>query len=933
MNMFLRKKALWFSMGLISTSVLLPSVAFAQEEEEELETFVITGSRIPRLDIEGPNPVLQISRDSLDSSGYATVGDALRSLPFNSGQSLTPVDSGTSFTPGVSTINLRGLGNNNVLVLVNGRRAAPFGASGFNGFQTVFDFNSIPAAAIESIEILKDGGSAIYGSDAVSGVVDIKLRRDFEGVNISAGVGNTLDTDSMEKSVFVIAGTRSAKTSIVVTADWYERNQLFARDLEFTNNTDLRNIGGVDRSSNASFPGLVFVPGSGYRSFPAPTANPTVEGSVPFGTPTEAGRAGFYNYLQDSDLYPETRFYGFYTAARHQISDTMNVFAEVSFRRAESRNASAPTPVFSFNEQGYSRVALTEAQWQDAFWTQDAAGNPLESPAYVIDPTNSAHFSSAQVAGDIMIPAYNPFNPFGVALDVENYFRLVPAGPRINDVVSDTPRILIGLDGKIGTDWTYETGFLYTRNAYTNTNPGAVQDRLLQDALHGVTFDPGTPDELTLHYNPFGPSDQRILDYITKNNPVSSRYEVRSIDFNVSGSLFDLPAGILGVAFGAEYREEDLQDYRTALNETAQIVGGGEGSSVFGSRDVSSLFAELAIPVLPMLEIQLAARYEDYSDFGDTIKPKIAAVFRALPSLIIRGGFSQSFLAPNLPYLFTSQSTSFTSAALVDPRRPDEDLRQIKQLGGGNPDLQPEETDTIYAGIAFSPESGALEGLYLGLDFFVFESDNLIDNNDAEFLLENELDAAGNPTEFAQFVIRNAPMAGESVGQINFVRTTWENLSERYYRGFDFEASYRLRTGSFGEFNIGASATLLDRLDFGGADQSGSRLLPKWRGNFRVSWNNGDWSSALFVNYIGSRDGTNSVRASGERVTNDRYDEQILVNPSISYAGFFGTTVTVGARNIFDSKPPVDYGEATRFTPGVNNPEPRFLYARVSRDF
>lgn len=922
--MLTKKTGRWARWGLpafLAVAVVTSGNLYAQEDEE-LEAFTVTGSRIPRLDLEGPNPVLRLTPESLEATGFNTVGEQLRTLPFNSGQALTPIDSGTSFTPGISTINLRGLGNNNVLVLVNGRRAAPFGASGFNGFQTLFDFNSIPASAIESVEILKDGASAIYGSDAVSGVVNINLRRDFEGMTVNVGIGNTFSTDSFEKSGFVITGARSARTSVVVTADWYERNALFARDMDWSSNADLTDIGGLNRTSSAGFPGLVFVPGVGYRSFLAPTTNPTAEDAVPFGTPTpDGGAAGRYNFLQDSDFQPEVRQFGFYTSLSHEITDTLRAYADVSFRRAETLNQSAPTPMFGFNEQGYSREMLSDAEIEDRF---GAGTEP--------DPTNRAHYRAGTIDGEITIPAYNPFNPWGVALDVDNRVRWVEVGNRLNDVVSDTPRIVVGLDGNITPDWTFDIGALYTMNNYTNANQGAIQDRLLQDALDGVTFDEGTPEEELLYLNPFGPNDQRLLDYMTVNNPVTSRYETYSFDLNVGGTITDLPAGPLGLAAGAEYREEDLSDFRTALNETGQIVGGSEGASVFGTRNVKAVYAELAAPILPNLELQLAARFEDYSDFGSTTKPKISGMFRPIPSVILRAAYSESFLAPNLPFLYTSQSTSFTSAALVDPRRPDDAPTQIKMLGGGNPDLDPEETDTIYLGVAFSPEEGPLEGLYVGVDYFIFDSTNLIDRNAAQFLLDNELDEDGNPTEFAQFVVRNDPQPGETVGQINFVRTTWENISERKYKGFDFDVRYEFDTDAAGRFRLQATATYLEELSFGGANQSGTRLLPKWRGNFNANWRYADWSASVFVNYIHSRSGTGQM--SGDAiVTNERYASQITVNPSVTYSGFLDTRITLGVRNVFDKDPPTDYGDATRYTGGVNLWEPAFWYLRVTRDF
>ncbi len=927
--MLTKKTTRWSRWGLpafLAVAVVTSGNLYAQDEEE-LEAFTVTGSRIPRLDLEGPNPVLRMTPESLAATGFNTVGEQLRTLPFNSGQALTPIDSGTSFTPGVSTINLRGLGNNNVLVLVNGRRAAPFGASGFNGFQTLFDFNSIPASAIESVEILKDGASAIYGSDAVSGVVNINLRRDFEGMTVNVGIGNTFSTDSFEKSGFFITGARSARTSVVVTADWYERNALFARDMDWSSNADLRDVGGADRRSAATFPGLVFVPGVGFQTFANPTTNPRAEDAVAYGTELGDGRrAGFYNYLDDSDFHPEVRQYGFYTSLSHEITDNIRAYADVSFRRAETLNQSAPTPAFSFNEQGYYREPLSAAQLEEQF------GEGTE-----FDPTNRNHYSAGVVDWAMVIPAFNPFNPWGVEIDGDfapSYIRWVEVGNRINDVISDTPRIVLGLDGNITPDWTFDVGALYTMNNYNNANQGAIQDRLLQDALDGVVFNEGTPDEELVYLNPFGPNDQRILDYMTIANPVTSRYETYSFDFSIGGALYDMPAGVLGLAAGAEYREERLSDFRTALNETGQIVGGSEGSSVFGARNVKAVFAELAVPVLPNLELQLAARYEDYSDFGSTTKPKISGMFRPIPSVILRAAYSESFLAPNLPFLYTSQSTSFTAAALQDPRRPEDDLRQIRMLGGGNPDLDPEETDTIYLGAAFSPEEGPLQGLYVGVDFFIFDSTNLIDRNAAQFLLDNELDEDGNPTEFAQFVVRGPPEPGETVGIVNFVRTTWENISERKYKGWDFDVRYEFDTDAAGRFRLQATATYLEELSFGGPNQSGTRLLPKWRGNFNANWRYADWSASVFVNYIHSRSGTDSVRASdGARLTNARYASQITVNPSVTYSGFLDTRITLGVRNVFDKTPPLDYGEATRYTGGVNLWEPAFWYLRVTRDF
>jgi iron complex outermembrane recepter protein len=897
------------------TGLLFSAPAFAQEDEtdEELEAFRVTGSRLSRIDLQGINPVDQLTPEMLDERGYATIGDALRSLPYNSGQSLTPDSSGSSFTPGVSTFNLRGIGNNNVLVLVNGRRAAPFGASGFNGFQSLFDFNSLPSSAIERVDILKDGASAIYGSDAVSGVVNIVLRRDFEGLNVRARVGNTYKTDSFEKSMSAVMGTSSERTSIIVTADWYERNALMARDYDFTSNTDLTDIGGINRSSTGAYPALVFVPGIGYQSFLEPTANPTAEAAVPFGTPTELGTAGRYNFLRDSDIIPETRYYGFFTSARHDISDRLQIFGEFSYRRAETLSQAAPTPLFNFNEQGYRYELM------------DAIEGEGEAPGFTPDPTNRDHYKLGQIESDVIVPAYNPFNPWGVDLIDDVRFRLVPAGTRKNEVQSDTPRLLLGLKGEVA-DWNWETAAMYTKSSYTNKNGGAHQDRLVQDAFHGITFNAGSPEEEILYLNPFGPSDQRVLDYITINNPITSTYEVLTYDAEANGSIFELDAGSVGLAVGAEYREEVLDDRRTALNETAQIVGGSEGSSVYGERDVRALFAELGIPVLDNLELQVAARYERYSDFGSTTKPKIAAVFRPTADILLRASFGESFLAPNLPFLYTSQSTSFTAAALIDPKRPDDDALQVKMLGGGNPDLTPEETKGYFVGAAYSPNEGILKGLYVGVDLFYFDSDNLIDRFGAETILDNEDEPA-----FAGLVVRNPPLPGETVGTLNFVRTTWENLGTRKYKGMDIDLRYDFETETMGRITTGIMATYLDEFSFDGTTFEGSRLYPRWRGNLNVAWHYADWTASVFVQYIDSRNGTGQM--SGDSiVTNARYGTHYTINPRLTYRGILDTSISIGATNVTNRTPPVDYGEAERWT-AIMSPQKGFYYLEITKEF
>lgn len=831
-----------------------------------LSKYEVTGTHISGIDAAGLNPVTSISRANLDLSGYTNVGDALRSLSFVSGSSLIPTGSNNSFTPGASTVNLRGLGNNNVLVLLNGRRAAPLATPGFNGLQTVFDFNSIPAAAIESIQVLKDGGSAIYGSDAVSGVINIILRKDYTGLTTSIGFGNTFGSDSLEKTGSIVFGSSSGKLSIITAIDWTERNSLKDADYGFSSNADLTSRGGDDLRSYAGFPGLVYVPSLGdYYTLTTPKANPTI------GDFTVADVShGSYNFQSVTDQIPETRNFGFYSRARYDFSDQIYGFTELSFRRTETRIEAAPTPVFNYAENG-----------------------------------------TGPVTGALSIPATNPNNPFGEDLEDEWYARLVSAGNRINEVTSDTPRIVVGLGGKLPAAWEWEAAATYSKNKTENLNGGTVFDNLYQAALNGITI-----GGETLYANPFGPEDPRVTKSYTNTDPNTASFELRTYDFSASGPLFQLPAGDVKLAVGGEWRGEKLASIRTVNNATGNVVGGAEGDSTFGDRTVKSAYAELHLPLVTNLELQLAGRFEQYSDFGSTTKPKIAISYRPAQWLLLRASFGQSFLAPNLAYLYTSQVTTFSSNPLEDPKRPDDAPRQIETKGGGNPNLQPEETDSWYGGFQINP-TGRLKGWELAVDWLQFKQTDLIAQLGEDYILKNEDTLPG-------LVVRNAPASGETVGVINYINDTYLNIDRQTYRGIDFDLRYSFKTATAGRFLFDLGGTYLQKLHYNDTDYEGTYNYPFWRGTFTSTWELGKWSASVLVDYLGEFENFSEVGT---------VKRQIHVDPQISYRGFHDIKLTVGARNVFNEDPPFDEHSSTGYNNEISNPEKAFVYFRASKDF
>jgi outer membrane receptor protein involved in Fe transport len=333
---------------------------------------------------------------------------------------------------------------------------------------------------------------------------------------------------------------------------------------------------------------------------------------------------------------------------------------------------------------------------------------------------------------------------------------------------------------------------------------------------------------------------------------------------------------------------------------------------------------------LGSLEMQIAGRFESYSDFGETTKPKVAAVWRPLPEVLLRASLGESFLAPNLTYLYSSQSVSVTSGSLTDPLRPQDPPTQIRQFGGGNPALQPEETEVTYGGLVLQPFARRKDSLFrelsFGVDYIKFDQTNLLNRIAAQTIL-------GNLTAFGNLVLRNPPAAGQTVGTINGVFTTWQNLSSAQYEAYDFNARWVLPRHNLGQLRVNLSATYAATYEGIGStgaafDGDGDYNFPLWRGNATLAWSKGNWASSVYVTYIGEY-------TTGGSILNGAPDvgEQWLVNPQIAYKGLGHSTLTVGVRNVFDREPPVDPSDSKLVNENVNFVEPMFIYVRWSKDW
>lgn len=921
------------------------------EEYEELEAFFMTGSRIKRLDVVTVNPVVALSADDIDQTGFSSVADALRALPFNSGQALVPTDAGTSFTPGISTMNLRGLGNNNTLTLVNGRRGVPYAAPGFDGLQTMFDYNSIPEAAIESIEILKDGASAIYGSDAVSGVVNIILKDDYEGLSTGVEFGNYVDFDAWHYEASVVTGVTSAKMSSVTAVSASFDEQIFAKDVDYAADADHSGPGGLaeqagahwehidadgndisaqldsqlqgigidldywensfleaaptwfDLRSSRGFPGYLTY--GGRFTYDAPEWTPTLDEAV--------GGYNPYNYQATSGFNSEVKKLSFYNRTTYNFSDTVTGFMEFTFARVESQSRSAGTPV------------------------------DIESSNGLYDNT------------PMYFPAENPFNPTGE--DIYNgRRRFVEMGNRISNVQSDTPRIVVGAEGTFLEGWNWDAAVMYGKNTVAAMSYAAV-DYKLQQAMLGLGvnadgsmyWDPAVPVADRTYFNWFGANSAEMIDFITVWNPNSSESKVLMAEAHVAGSILELPAGEIGIAAGVEMRRESLENIKSDLNATRMILGGSEGTGFFGERDINSMYVEVSIPVLEDLEVQLAGRYEDYSDdgFESDLRPKVAFKYQPLDWLLFRASYSESFKAPDLAYLYTASSTSFSSFQFVDPVT-FEEIDQIQVVTSGNEGLAPELTDSYYVGLAIEPDenflNGWLDGLVFSVDYFQLEQTNLLAQLSDFYGYGDFISGAaeGDPL-FADKVVRDPTTNG-----FLYLKDLYENLSEAEYNGWDITLTYTYETENLGTYFTQLTATYLEQYSIDGDNIAGTRLYPRLRANWVLAWNKGDWSASVFVNYIKGRDvnywDTQVAYYTdlyfGEGVDPEYYsqliytvDDQYTVNPRVSYTGLWDSRITLGVNNVFNENPPADPQETAGATVGVNYVQPMHWYLQWEKDF
>jgi outer membrane receptor protein involved in Fe transport len=827
-----------------------------------LERFEVTGSRVKRLDYETASPVITFTAAAIEDKGYATLGEFVQSLPYNNNSAVSEFTTG-SFITGAATINPRGLGSNRLLTLVNGRRGVPYALTNSSSGtpQTVFNFNSIPQSAIDRVEFLKDGASAIYGSDAITGVFNIILKKNYEGSSVDATFGSSLKHDTMRKTVSLFTGLSKDGWEITGGVTVQSRNASFIKDYGVTT-TNYTYLGQKGQNMNSAIfnPSYLFFSSAalatssglgtaaGYYIIPngVPTANPTRSSFTYVGTSSaNIPNSNRYDFANVTQLFPSSESGGAYANVTRVLNPHLTAFANVMFSRA-----------------------LTHYELQPYGFTTSLAG--------------------------LTLPASNPFNPTGLNLAVTATsspfgFRSTYLPKR--EVASTTLSGIAGLRGTIRQKWNWESAVSYGKNE-TTRDSDLISTASMQAALNGTTR--------ATAWNPFGPSENPDLEksLYTRSRGLDGKIDSLSFDFSVNGVVMELPwrgAGELGVAAGFEHRHDTL----TSNPEPNNFIGFTATTSFKGDRDSDSLYLEVTAPVQKWLEIQLAGRHERYSDFGNTTKPKAGVKLR-LPNnrflnVVLRASYSESFKAPDLGQLYQPQSNAVTTASLLDPLRPQDAARQLPTRVGGNPNLKPEEGKVQYSGAVF--EVPAVRGLSFSIDYFDTQITNVINSLSATYLLSAE-----GRRLFPDAVQRDNSV--QNPGPILRIASISNNLGLQLYRGIDYGVRYTLRNTRTGSYFFAAEATQVIKAGrdpgtgTGFFNNTGLAFDIEWRYNYSLGWSYKNWSSRVAVDVVGKFFNDNWTAAGwGENVF-------AIVNPSVSYRGFARTTLTVGVTNVLDTRPP-----------------------------
>lgn len=801
--------ALFQALGTGVALALAASAANAQQTEK----IEVTGSNIKRVDSESTSPVQIITRDQIQNSGQRDLAELLRGISaVSAGSGLDT--SGNSFSAGAQTIALRGLGASSTLVLVNGRRLSPSAYADPNaGRSVVYDLNQIPLDAIERIEVLKDGASAIYGSDAMAGVVNLILRKDFKGAEVGASYNTNesrMWTNWRANATLGFGDLAKQNWNVLASFEHFHRDPVNIKDVANVQVEDNSRIAGWRTTlSTNGYPGNYFrenvLGNNNFATFVGIDRNCPTQ----FITGTGTSQRCRYDLLQDVNLVFKQDRDSVYLRGTYNINNNMSAFGEFGYSRVKSAYFSTPS--------GFSNAL--------SIWASSTGALRIYR---------------------LVLPVGHPDNPTTVPVAVAYTFADV--GRRSLDQTTETYRTLVGLKGTAGS-WDYETAFLRMSNEREDRNTNYLSFAGLQSVVNDQSY----------RFNGQGNS-QPVLDRLRTGFVEKGEASVTSWDLRGTREFFNMAGGPLAVAAGLEVRKEEIEVVSDPKILAGEIVGRGT-SSANGNRNVTALYAELSVPFIRRLETQLAVRGERYSDFGNSTTPKIGLKYLPIDQLALRGTWAKGFRAPSLSQIADSSVQAFNNGFRDPLRCPVFDSTNrdcsfsLATYIRANPALQPEKSDNFTAGFIFSPVRNA----NISADYWSIKRKNQIGIFSSTFVINNESRFPGN-------VIRDPNPATwlpgvPNSGPLFTVIRQFFNLSDTQTSGVDVDASYLLNLGANGRLNTVFNGTYVATykyrlettnplVDHAGTYGAPGDAIPRFKGNISSTWSQGPYSVMARVNYV-----------------------------------------------------------------------------------
>ncbi len=902
----------------------LPAVVFAQQEEaRQLDRIEVTGTRIKKAEIEGQTPVQVISREQIDRSGLTSIGDVLQQITasgsalntkFNSSGNFGFPPDGGGVAAGATTVDLRHLGPKRVLVLVDGVRWV--NESSGSGVGGVVDLNTIPLAIVERIEVLEDGASSLYGSDAIAGVINIITRRNYEGAGLSVQYGEYGKGDGETGSVDVSFGGVGDRYSFFLGASYTDQKRVASKDRE-QSSVPVPGTGVALGSSAIPAGRFIFRdPNTGAVLDLVP--NPGVTNLVYNPAETGCVRTDSFHCFTAADRFNYAEYNLLVTPNRRK-----NLFGQVRFDLTEST------------------TWYFKALYNNRFSINQAAAEPFFLGTAV--PTNFW-------ADNVVISASNPFNPFGfdlVAGPGGNFIlggrRPLEGGPRVFEQDVDTFYVATGLEGSFSAGdrlFFWDVNAVRSTSKANQTNFGSYNARRFSVALGPLAACQAEPGCVPLNIFGAGTITRAMLDYIQPVVRDFSDNKLSLLSANLSGDLFDLPAGAMSFAAGVEYREYKGSYRPDTLTVTGEY-NGVPSLPTSGKYDVSEYFVELSIPLLAdaaiaeRIDLSLAGRYSDYSTSGGETTAKVGLRWQVNDQFLLRGTWAEGFRAPTIGELFGAASgfdavlndpcsapiaggLQANCAALGVPPGYVQPNPQISVVTGGNRNLEPETADSVSAGFVWSPAFGAgsawSERLDVEFTWYRHKLEGGIQALDAQTQLNlcvQTLDPA-----FCGGITRN------QLGAISNFSNFLTNFGRIDSRGWDFDVFWLLPQSDWGQFGLTWRNTWVDKYEAVGADGSvqpqtvgrevNNSGIPEWSSNLTAEWRLGSWFASWTARHKSDlwercgnartfpvcRDPANNVNRLGSTTF---HDLQFGVN-----TGWWGNAkFTLGVNNVFQKEPPI----------------------------